>query len=196
MRASITPAVWTRTVERGAALLLLPVLAAYAKRRGLVPSLDRLILARNAPVPRHQLSSLPHLLAAAGEMEPHPCQRRRLRCRLLTEPLVAELANHWQRQQQLRRAAQQQLVAAQHQLAAASRQRAPGAGGVLAAGASTQLAARGGGHLALAAAAAELAATAAASSAGQRSSLSSAADRHLASSTSSGVLEGREPTLA
>jgi len=44
-------------VERGAALLLLPVLAAYAaKRRGLLPSLDRVTLGRKTPVPRRQLS--------------------------------------------------------------------------------------------------------------------------------------------
>lgn len=84
MTAAITHAVWTRSKQRGAALLLLLALASYANRQGLAwPKL--LTLARRARMSRRHVRSLLQVLAAGGEIEiePYPSDRRRRRYRLV-----------------------------------------------------------------------------------------------------------------
>ena len=84
MSALLTKAVWTRSQQRGAALLLLLALASYANRQGLAwPKLAT--LAHRARMSRRYVTSLLRLLAETGEIEIHtlPSDRRRRRYRLV-----------------------------------------------------------------------------------------------------------------
>ena len=84
MSALVTKAIWARSQQRGAALLLLLALASYANRQGLAwPKLAT--LARRARMSRRYVTSLLRLLAETGEIEIDllPSDRRRRRYRLV-----------------------------------------------------------------------------------------------------------------